>query len=102
MQSIGWGVGVKEKAKGRFNMSTIGAVLLILALVYLGLGLGFPFMWRSTLTACSEERTAQGEFVELAVFDNVIGLVFDITYWPVYSWANIYHDGTPFATPCTH
>jgi len=24
----------------------------------------------------------------------------DMTWWPVYAWANIYHDGTPFATPC--
>ena len=89
-------------AKGRFNIRTIGAVLLILAIVYLGMGLGFHFMWRSTLAACREERTAQGEFVEPDVFGNALSLAFDITYWPVYSWANINLDGTPFATPCTH
>jgi hypothetical protein len=45
---------------------------------------------------------AQGEFVEPEVFGNVLGLAFDVAYWPVYSAANIRLDGTPFATPCTH
>lgn len=77
-------------------------ILLVLALVYLGLGLGFHFTWKHALAACREARMARGEFVEPEVFGNVLGLAFDVTFWPVYAWANLYHDGTPFATPCTH
>jgi len=88
--------------RGSFNIRTIASLLLIFALVYLGLGLGFHFKWTSSLAMCRETRIANGEFVEPVVFGNILGLVFDITYWPVYSAANIYHDGTPFATPCTH
>ena len=77
-------------------------ILLIFALVYLGLGLGFHLKWKSALAACREERMAQGEFVEPEVFGNILGLAFDVTFWPVYSRANIYHDGTLFATTCTH
>jgi hypothetical protein len=77
-------------------------VLLILALVYIGLGLGFHFTWKSALDACREERMVQGEFVEPEVFGNGLGGLFDVPYWPVYSWANIHHFGTLFATPCTH
>ncbi len=32
----------------------------------------------------------------------MLGLLFNMTNWPVYAWANIYHFGTPFATPCSH
>ena len=77
-------------------------ILLVFTLVYLGLGLGFHFKWKSALAACREARMARGEFVEPEVFGSVLGLAFDVTFWPVYSWANIYHDGMPFATPCTH
>lgn len=77
-------------------------VLLAVALVYLVLGLGFHFAWKHALDACREARLARGEFVEPEVFGNILGLFFDVTYWPVYMWANLYHDGTPFATPCTH
>jgi hypothetical protein len=77
-------------------------ILSILVVLYLGIGLAFHIKWRSALAACRETRAAQGEFVEPEVLGGIMGLVFDITNWPVYSWANIYHDGTPFATPCTH
>jgi hypothetical protein len=77
-------------------------ILLITTLFYLGLGLGFHLAWKSALTACKEAKMARGEFVEPEVFGGILGLAFDVTFWPVYSWANIYHDGTPFATPCTH
>jgi hypothetical protein len=77
-------------------------VLLVLVIVYLGLGLGFHFGWRCALAACREARLARGEFVEPEVFWAPLALAFDVTYWPVYAWANIYQDGTPFATPCTH
>ncbi|RLC58971.1 MAG: hypothetical protein DRI80_13195 [Chloroflexota bacterium] len=77
-------------------------VLLVFILVYLGLGLGFHLKWKSALTACREAQMARGEFVEPEVFWAPLALAFDVTFWPVYAWANVYHDGTPFATPCTH
>jgi hypothetical protein len=83
-------------------MRRIASVLLLVALVYLGLGLGFHLKWKGALAACREARMAQGEFVEPEVFGNVLGLAFDVTMWPVYARWNLYHDGTPFATPCTH
>ena len=84
------------------NIRRVAYVFLILALVYLALGLGFHLTWKSALEACREARVAQGEFVEPEVFGNALGLAFDVTFWPVYARANIHHDGTPFATPCTH
>ncbi len=69
--------------------------------IYLGVGLVFHIKWNREIEACREVRRARGEFVEPDVYP-VLGLLFDITYWPVYAWANLYHDGTPFATPCTH
>jgi hypothetical protein len=80
----------------------VAAALLILALLYLGLGLGFHLKWKSEQDACREAQIARGEFVEPEVFGNVVGLAFDVTFWPVYAYWNLYHDGTPFATPCTH
>jgi hypothetical protein len=77
-------------------------VLLILALVYVGLGLGFHFKWKNALDACRELRVARGDYVEPEVFSTPLALAFDVTFWPVYARANVYHDGTPFATPCTH
>jgi hypothetical protein len=77
-------------------------ILLVLILVYLGLGLGFHLMWKSELAACRDARMARGEFIEPEVFWAPLALTFDVTFWPVYAWANIYHDRTPFATPCTH
>lgn len=77
------------------------AVLLVLVLIYLGLGLGFHLMWKHAQDVCRAERMAQGEFVEPKVFP-VLGILFDMTYWPVYAMANLYHFGTPFATPCDH
>lgn len=75
--------------------------LLVFGILYLGIGLAFHLKWKSALAACREVRRAQGEFVEPEVFGWVLGLIFDMTNWPVYAWANIYHDRTPFATPCT-
>ena len=83
-------------------VSRLSRIVLVLVLVYLALGLGFHFMWESELAACRQERMARGEFVEPPVFWAPLRLAFDVTYWPVYAWANIYHDGTPFASPCTH
>jgi hypothetical protein len=75
---------------------------LTLSLIYLGVGLGFHFQWKNAQDACREARLARGEYVEPEVFWAPLALAFDVTFWPVYAWANIYHDGTPFATPCTH
>jgi hypothetical protein len=86
----------------RVIISRLLLILLIFAMLYLLIGLGFHITWKSALADCREARMARGEFVEPEVFGNVIGLAFDLTYWPVYVRANIYHDGTPFATPCTH
>lgn len=77
------------------------ATLLILIILYLSLGLGFHFKWESALTNCQEVRIARGEYIEPRVYGKVIGLVLDVTMWAVYARANMYHDGTPFATPCT-
>jgi len=77
-------------------------VFLVLILLYLGLGLGFHFLWESAQEACREVRMAQGEFVEPEVFWGPLGLFFDVTSWPIYAWANVYHFGTLFATPCDH
>ena len=76
--------------------------LLAFVIVYVGIGFVFHFKWKSALAACREMRTARGEFVEPEVFGGVLGLFFDVTNWPVYAWANNYHFGTPFATPCDH
>ena len=76
--------------------------LLVLALAYLSLGLGFHVRWKGAQEACREARQARGEFVEPEVFGGALGLAFDVTWWPVYAWANVYHFGTPFATPCDH
>jgi hypothetical protein len=83
-------------------MRKVVSIVLILAVVYLGLGLGFHLGWKSAQDACREVRSARGEFVEPEVLGGALGLAFDVTYWPVYAWANVRLDGTPFATPCTH
>ena len=90
------GIGIRKIAS-RFLL-----ILLIFALIYLWLGVGFHFKWKSALDTCREVQIARGEFVEPEVFWAPLALVFDVTFWPVYAWANVYHDGTPFATPCTH
>ena len=77
-------------------------ILLVVALVYLAAGLGFHFTSKREQEACRQARLAAGEFVEPEVFAGPLALAFDVTFWPVYVWANVYHDGTPFATPCTH
>ena len=78
------------------------AVLLIVALVYLGIGVGFHIRWKRAQTVCRETRIARGEFVEPETFGPVISFVFDVINWPIYAWANVYHLGTPLATPCDH
>ena len=79
----------------------LGFLFLALVLLYLTLGLGFHLKWNSALEDCRELRRARGEFVEPEVLGGIIGLFLDVTFWPVYAGANMHHDGTPFATPCT-
>jgi hypothetical protein len=93
---------VKRNLNIRNIMSRLLLIILIFTLVYLGIGLGFHIKWKSALTTCREAQMARGEYVEPEVFGNALGLAFDVTFWPVYARANFYHDGTPFATPCTH
>jgi len=78
------------------------SALAIVAIFYLGAGLAFHLKWQSAQEACREMRRARGEFVEPEVLGGVLGLLFDVTNWPIYAWANMYHFGTPFATPCDH
>lgn len=77
-------------------------VLVALGLLYVALGLGFHVKWKHELAACRALRQARGEFVEPEVFAGPLSLAFDVANWPVYAYWNMYHDGTPFATPCTH
>ena len=82
--------------------ATLLLIVLVSAFLYLVVGLVFHFAWQQALAACREARAACGEFVEPEVFAEPLALAFDVTAWPVYVWANVYHDGTPLATPCTH
>ncbi len=77
-------------------------IILALVLLYLALGLGFHFVWKTELAACRDARMARGEYVEPEVFWAPLAPTLDVTFWPVYAWANIRHDGTPFTSPCTH
>lgn len=77
-------------------------IALLVVILYAALGVGFHWKWTTEVEACRDLRRIRGEFVEPGVFTGPIGLAFDVVFWPVYSVANIYHDGTPFATPCTH
>ncbi len=78
------------------------AVPALLMILYLGIGVVFHIKWQSAQAACREMRRAQGGFVKPEVFGGALGLFFDMTNWPIYVWANVLHDGTPFSTPCTH
>lgn len=78
------------------------SILLFTLACYLGIGLVFHLGWENAQVQCRESRLAQGEWVEPAVFWWPIRLLFTLVNWPVYTWANLYHDGVLFATPCTH
>ncbi len=86
----------------RIETRKLACLLLIFVLIYLGIGLGFHFKWSSAAEACRETRRVQGAFVEPEVFGGIVGLAFTVVFWPIYSAANVFHDGTPFATPCSH
>lgn len=82
------------------TVSRVLLVVLAVAILYSALGLGFHLRWKSAQATCREERQARGEWVEPEVFGGALGLVLDVSWWPVYAWANIRHSGEPFATPC--
>jgi hypothetical protein len=92
----------QEMMMCKFNIRKIVYILLVMVLVYFGIGIGFHFKWKSALDTCREARMAQGEYVEPEVFGNALGAIFDITYWPVYARANLYHFDNTFATPCSY
>ncbi len=75
--------------------------VLVAVLLYVGVGLAFHVGWSRAAEACRAARAARGEFVEPGVPPEV-GVLFNVPFWPIYVAANLYHDGTPFATPCTH
>lgn len=76
-------------------------ILLAFVLLYIALGTAFHCAWKGAQVACRQARAARGEFVEPEVFGGIVGWAFVVAYWPVYIWANMYHTGTPLATPCT-
>jgi len=80
----------------------IAVLLVILLVAYASIGVAFHIGWKSAADTCRATMEAQGEFVEPEVFGGVIGLAFNVVWWPVYAWANMRLDGTPFATLCTH
>lgn len=88
--------------KARTPYRKVAPVLLLLVFLYTILGLAFHVAWKRAQAACREARLARGEFVEPEVFGGILGLMFDVTWWPVFTWANVYHYGTPLATPCDH
>jgi len=75
--------------------------LIAVGVLYLAVGTGFHIGWQQAQQDCKAWRRTHGEFVEPEVFP-VLGIFFDVTWWPVYAAANLYHDGVVFATPCTH
>ena len=77
-------------------------LLSVILVVYFALGLGFHVKWTDELARCNEVLREQGEFVEPEMFRISTAFVFNVVNWPVYSLATLYHDGTLFATPCTH
>ncbi|MGQ9458630.1 MAG: hypothetical protein ACUVXH_09430 [Anaerolineae bacterium] len=88
--------------KTRAPYRKVATVLLLIVFLYTILGLAFHVAWTRAQATCREARAARGEFVEPEVFGGALGLFFDVTWWPVYAWANVYHFGTPLATPCDH
>ena len=77
----------------------VALVLLLLVVLYLSVGVWFHVQEKRHWNACREQRIAKGEFVEPEMYP-VLGVVFDMTYWPVYMWANKYNFGSVFGKEC--
>jgi hypothetical protein len=88
--------------EARMKIRYVITFFSVILIVYFALGLAFHVRWSNELVKCNEVLREQGEFVEPEMFRSATGFIFNVTFWPVYSAANIYHDGTTFATPCTH
>ncbi len=88
--------------KMKTNRYIIVLFCVILIIMYFALGLGFHLKWTDELGRCNDLLREQGEFVEPEMFRNKVAFVFNVVFWTMYSVANMYHDRTPFATPCTH
>ncbi|MCX8025176.1 MAG: hypothetical protein N3A60_08240 [Thermanaerothrix sp.] len=76
-------------------------LLILVVAIYIGMGLVFHLGWETAQAQCRQIQASRGASVEPPVFAWPLRLVFNLTYWPVYAWANSYHDGVLFATPCT-
>jgi hypothetical protein len=76
------------------------ALLAVFVLTYTAIRVAFYVAWKSEQAACDALRQARGEFIEPEVFP-VLGVAFTAVWWPIYAWANLYHDNVLFATPCT-
>ncbi|GAB4403952.1 MAG: hypothetical protein Kow00123_15480 [Anaerolineales bacterium] len=88
----------------RLDVPALGRRLLIAAaillLLYAALGVAFHVAWKGAQAACREAQAARGEFVEPEVFGSGLGLMFDVTFWPVYAYWNTYHFGSPLGRQC--
>ena len=90
----------REREVGVRPLRTVILALMVFVLVYSATGVAFHVAWKAERHACNALRRAQGAFVEPELFP-VLGVAFTMVWWPVYAWANVYHDNTLFATPCT-
>ncbi len=77
----------------------ISVILLLLIILYLSIGVWFHIQENRYWNLCREERLKRGEFVEPEVYP-VIGVLFDVSYWPVYMLANKYNFGSIFGRKC--
>jgi len=92
-----------QKEEG-FSMKPLRKVILtlvIFVLVYSATGVAFHVAWKAERHACDALRRARGEFVESELFP-ILGVAFTMVWWPVYAWANVYHNNALFTTPCTN
>lgn len=73
---------------------------LLVVTLYVSIGLAFHVGGKSVSAACRAVREARGDFVEPEVFGGVVGLALGVPFWPLHVWANLYHFGRVFPTPC--
>ncbi len=77
----------------------VSVILLLFIILYLSVGVWFHIQEKHYWNLCNKERLEKGEFVEPEVYP-VIGVLFDVSYWPVYMWANKYNFGSIFGRKC--
>ncbi len=76
----------------------LALILVVLVVLYVGIGLVFHDRWQQALTVCRQDRVAKGAFVE-PEWSPLVTVFFDVTFWPVYAWANWHNHGRVFP-PC--